>query len=77
MGSFKRYVQFIMDNTVDYVVAGRMLMLRYLTLFWICYVEHCIDLILEDIDIIVYIKDIVESTMRIIFFIYILHLCLV
>jgi hypothetical protein len=65
MGSFKRYVQFIMDNTVDYVVAGRMLMLRYMTLFWICYVKHCIDLILEDIDIIVYIKDIVESTMRI------------
>jgi hypothetical protein len=65
MGSFKRYVQVIMDNTVDYVVVGRILMLRYMTFFWICYVEHCIDLILEDIDIIVYIKDIVELTTRI------------
>jgi hypothetical protein len=54
-------VQVIMDNTANYVVAGRMLMQRYPKLFWTPCVAHCIELILEDMGRIPYIRDIVES----------------
>jgi hypothetical protein len=54
-------VQVIMDNIANYVVVGRLLMLRYPTLFWTPCATHCIDLILEDMGKIAYIKDIVES----------------
>ena len=42
-------VQVIMDNVANYVVAGRLLMMRHLTLFWTPCVAHCIDLMLEDV----------------------------
>jgi len=58
-------VQVIMNNT-----ANKLLMQRYSTLFWTPCVAHCIDLILEDMDKIPYIKDIVESTRSITKFIY-------
>jgi hypothetical protein len=63
-------VQVIMDNATNYVVVGRMLMQRYPTLFWTPCVAHCIDLILEDMRKIPYIRDIVESAKSITKFIY-------
>jgi hypothetical protein len=63
-------VQVITDNAANYVVAGRMLMQRYPTLFWTPCVAHCIDLILEDMGKIPYIRDIVESAKSITKFIY-------
>jgi hypothetical protein len=41
-------VQIITNNATNYMVVGRLLMLRDLTLFWTPCVSHCIDLILED-----------------------------
>jgi hypothetical protein len=43
-------VQVIMNNAANYVVVGRLLMLRYPTLFWTPCAAHCIDLILEDME---------------------------
>jgi hypothetical protein len=63
-------VQVITNNAANYVVAGRMLMQRYHTLFWTPCVAHCIDLILEDIAKIPYIKDIFELARSITKFIY-------
>jgi hypothetical protein len=63
-------VQVITDNTANYVAAGRMLMQRYPTLFWTPCAAHCIDLILEDMGKIPYIRDIVELTKSITKFIY-------
>jgi hypothetical protein len=63
-------VQVITDNAANYVVAGRMLMQRYPTLFWTPCATHCIDLILEDMGKIPYIEDIVESAKSITKFIY-------
>jgi hypothetical protein len=63
-------VQVITDNVANYVVAGRMLMQRYPTLFWTPCVAHCIDLILEDMGKIPYIRDIIESARSITKFIY-------
>jgi hypothetical protein len=63
-------VQVITDNVANYGVAGRMLMQRYPTLFWTPCVGHCIDLVLEDMGKIPYIKDIVESAKSITKFIY-------
>jgi hypothetical protein len=63
-------VQVITKNIANYVAAGRMLMQRYPTLFWTPYDAHCIDLILEDMGKIPYIKDIVESAKSITKFIY-------
>jgi hypothetical protein len=55
-------VQVITNNTANYVAASKLLMLRYPTLFWTPCAAHCMDLILEDMSKIGYIKDIVEST---------------
>jgi hypothetical protein len=63
-------VQVITDNAANYVAAGRMLMQRYPTLFWTPCAAHCIDLILEDMGKIPYIRDIVESAKSITKFIY-------
>jgi hypothetical protein len=52
-------VQVITDNAANYVVVGKLHMQRYPTLFWTPCVAHCIDLILEDMGKIPYIKDIV------------------
>jgi len=58
-----------MDNAAKYVAASRLFMLRYPTLFWTPCAAHCIDLILEDMRKIAYIKDIVELARSIIEFI--------
>ena len=55
-------VQVITDNAANYVAAGRMLMARYPTLLWTPCVAHCLDLILEDLGKIDWIKDIIDST---------------
>jgi hypothetical protein len=52
------------------VVVDRLLGLRYLTLFWTPCVVHYIDLILEDMGKIAYIKDNVEPPRSITKFIY-------
>eukprot|EP00253_Pinus_taeda_P010485 PITA_10485 len=63
-------VQVIMDNAANYVAAGRMLMDRHPNLFWTPCAAHCIDLILEDIGKIPFVKDIVDSSKSITKFIY-------
>jgi len=63
-------VQVITDNAANYVAAGRMLMDRHPTLFWTRCAAHCIDLMLEDIGKISFVKDIVESSKSITKFIY-------
>jgi hypothetical protein len=63
-------VQIITNNATNYMVVGRLLMSRYLTLFWTPCVSHCIDLILEDTCKIAYIKDIIELSRSITKFIY-------
>jgi hypothetical protein len=63
-------VQVITNNTIDYGVAGRLLMQRYPTLFWTPCAAHYIDLILEDMAKIPYIKGIVELVRSITKFIY-------
>jgi hypothetical protein len=59
-----------MDNAANYVVVGRLLMQRYPTMFWTPCAAHFIDLILEDMEKIPYIKDIVELARSITTFIY-------
>ena len=62
--------QVIMDNAANYVAAGKMLMERYPSIFWTPCATHCIDLMLEDIWKIPFVKDIVESSKSITKFIY-------
>jgi len=55
-------VQVITDNVANYVATGGLLMERYPNLFWTPCVAHCIDLMLEDIGKIPFVRDIVESS---------------
>eukprot|EP00253_Pinus_taeda_P034955 PITA_34955 len=63
-------VQVITDNVANYVAVGRMLMDRHPTLFWTPCAAHSIDLMLEGIGKISFVKDIVESSKSITKFIY-------
>lgn len=63
-------VQVIMGNAANYVDVSRMLTDRHPTLFWTPCVAHCIDLMLEDIGKIPFVKDIVDSSKSITKFIY-------
>ena len=63
-------VQIITDNAANHVDAGKMLMERHPTLFWTPCAAHCIDLMLEDIGKISFVKDIVDSSKSITKFIY-------
>lgn len=63
-------VQVITDNVTNYVAAGRMLVNRHPILFWTPCVAYCIDLMLEDIGKIPFVKDIVESSKSITKFMY-------
>ena len=63
-------VQVITNNATNYVVASRVLMERHPTLFWTPCAAHCIDLMLEDIGKIPFVKDIVDSSKSITKFIY-------
>jgi hypothetical protein len=53
-------VQVITGNAVNYVVAGRMLMQRYPSLYRSPCAAHCIDLMLEDMGKLPWIKEIID-----------------
>ena len=63
-------VQVISDNAANYVAAGRMLMDRYPSLFWTPCAAHCIDLMLEDMGKIPFIKVVIDQARAIPKFIY-------
>jgi len=63
-------VQVITDNAANYVAAGRMLMSRYPTLYWTPCAAHCIDLVLEDMGKIDWIKETIDSARSITKYIY-------
>jgi hypothetical protein len=65
-----KVVKVITGNATNYVVVGRLLTLRYLSLFWTPCAIHCINLILEYMGKISYIQDITESTWSVTKFIY-------
>jgi hypothetical protein len=60
----------ITKNATNYVAASRLFMVRNWTLYWIPCVSHCIDLMLEDMGKISWIKEIVDSTRSVIIYIY-------
>ena len=63
-------VQVIIDNAANYVSAGRMLMERHPTLFWTPCAAHCLDLLLEDMGKLSFIKEAVDMARSIPKFIY-------
>ena len=63
-------VQVIIDNAANYVSAGRMLMERHPTLFWTPCAAHCLDLLLEDMGKLSFIKEAVHMARSIPKFIY-------
>ena len=58
---YTNVVQVISDNAANYVATGRMLMDRYPSLFWTPCVAHCIDLMLEDMGKIPFIKVVIDQ----------------
>jgi hypothetical protein len=63
-------VQVITDNAANYVAASRMLMSRYPTLFWTPCATHCLDLMLEDMGKLDWIKETIDLARSITKFIY-------
>ena len=63
-------VQVITDNAANYVSAGRMLMERHPTLFWTPCAAHCLDLLLEDMGKLSFIKEAVDMAKSVPKFIY-------
>eukprot|EP00253_Pinus_taeda_P004556 PITA_04556 len=63
-------VQVITGNATNYVSAGRMLMERHPTLFWTPCAVHCLDLLLEDMGKLSFIKEAVDMARSIPKFIY-------
>ena len=53
-------MQVIIDNSSNYVLAGKMVEAKYKTIFWTPCAAHCIDLMLEDIVKHEWIKNVVE-----------------
>ena len=49
-------VQVITDNASNYVLAGKKLESKYNTIFWTSCAAHCIDLVLEDIGKVEWVK---------------------
>jgi hypothetical protein len=54
-------VQVITDNASNYVAVGRMLEEKHRTIWWIPCAAHCLDLMLEDIGKIEWVKKTVEQ----------------
>ena len=63
-------VQVIMDNAANYVAVGKLLSLKYPTIFWTPCAAHCIDLMLEDIGKIEWVQDVVQECKQITKYIY-------
>jgi hypothetical protein len=63
-------VQVIMNNAANYVVAGRMFMQRYPSLYWSPCAAHCIDLMLKVMGKLPWIKEIIDSTRSVTKYIY-------
>ena len=63
-------VQIITDNAAAYVVAGRILQEKHSTLFWSPCAAHVIDLLLEDIGKLDWVKPVVEEARKITKYIY-------
>jgi len=64
-------VQFVSDNaSSNFAAAGRLLMDKYPTLFWTPCVAHCLDLMLEDIGKMEWVKVIVDKAKSITRYIY-------
>ncbi|XP_059076087.1 uncharacterized protein LOC131875521 [Cryptomeria japonica] len=63
-------VQIITDNVAVYVSIGRMLMERHPLITWIPCAAHCLDLMLEDIGKIGWVKKVVEDARSVTKFIY-------
>jgi len=63
-------VQIITDNASNYVAAGRMLEEKHPTIWWTPCAAHCLDLMLEDIGKIEWVKKCVEQAKSITRYIY-------
>eukprot|EP00253_Pinus_taeda_P007232 PITA_07232 len=63
-------VQVITDNAANYVSVGKMLMERHPTLFWTLCAAHCLDLLLEDMGKLSFIKEAVDMARSVPKFIY-------
>lgn len=63
-------VQIITDNATNYVVASRLVMERHPTLFWTPCAAHCIDLMLEDLGKLHFVKEVIDLARSIPNFIY-------
>ncbi|XP_059063383.1 uncharacterized protein LOC131856101 [Cryptomeria japonica] len=63
-------VQVVTNNATSYIVAGRLLMERHPSLFWTPCATHCLDLILEDLGKLPWIKTCLELAKKICKFIY-------
>ena len=63
-------VQVVTDNAANYVSVGKMLIERHPTLFWTPCAAHCLDLLLEDMGKLSFIKEAVDMARSIPKFIY-------
>jgi len=63
-------VQVITDNASNYVLAGKLLEEKHKTIFWTPCAAHCIDLMLEDIGKLDWVKNTVDHAKSITKFIY-------
>eukprot|EP00253_Pinus_taeda_P008976 PITA_08976 len=63
-------VQVITDNATNYVSIGNMLMESHRTLFWTSCATHCLDLLLEDMGKLSFIKEAVDMARSVPKFIY-------
>ncbi|XP_057838277.2 uncharacterized protein LOC131048360 [Cryptomeria japonica] len=63
-------VQVVTDNAASYVAAGKLLMERHPKIFWSPCAAHCLDLMLEDIGKLGWVKECVERAKNICKFIY-------
>ena len=59
-----------MDNVTNYVIAERLLMERYSCLYWTPCAVHCIDLMLEDMGKLPWIKEVIDSAKNVTKYIY-------
>eukprot|EP00253_Pinus_taeda_P017244 PITA_17244 len=68
--NFLNVVQVVTDNAANYVSVGKMLMERHPTLFWTPCAAHCLDLLLEDMGKLSFIKEALDMARSIPKFIY-------